>query len=203
MSTVNRASAFLDGNKDEVKGFAKALAMRSPADAGAAGVALVVKMLTGSTTAASAAEAYVAAPLGRFLADTPDQRLLEAARTFDAQDEKREALEAFASVVEERIQNVLAGTQGALSHVQGEQNSAGDAFDTLAHAMVEQLDTAERMEKKVTAIKRVLAKLASATRAERRSSTRVTVGGDVIGGQIGDRNTQTNNFGDIVRRIKR
>jgi hypothetical protein len=87
--------------------------------------------------------------------------------------------------------------------MQDDPASTRDALDTLAHGMIAQLDSTERIEAKVSALEYVLKKLSSVTQVRRASPEGIHVQGDGLGWQFGNHSSQTINIGSSARKNKR
>ena len=143
-------NGFCEDNEDELKGLAKALIAPNAVEVAGAASALLLKVLTGSSVAAGAAEIAVAAAFGAWLADTPDARLLAAAQVFKKAKQDREALHRFAALVEPLVAKATGDVQHVLIAIQQQERElAGnqqEGLDTLAAAMWEALDGLSSLE---------------------------------------------------------
>ena len=121
--THEATKTFADQNEDELKTLAGAIAESKGGDIAGAATALLVKALTGSSSAASGAEKAVAKVFGQWLADNPDARLVAAAKALQAQDQERAALRRFAALVEPMVSYGLRSTEAALARVESGQRN--------------------------------------------------------------------------------
>lgn len=113
--TATESDGFVKSNEDELKTLAEAVAEAKGAEIAGAGTALLIKVLTGSSIAAGAAEKAVATVFGRWLADTPDARLQRAAEAFREADQSRELLREFAAIIEPLVAVGLHSAQASVA----------------------------------------------------------------------------------------
>jgi hypothetical protein len=121
MGGAQADTTFPDAYEDNLKGLAKAIAGSDATEVAGSAAALLVKVLTGSSILAGAAEKAAARTFGEWFANTADARLHRAALEFAAADRERDRLRAFGVLVEARVREGLVSVNATLERLRDGQ----------------------------------------------------------------------------------
>ncbi len=157
---------FIGEHEAEFAGLASAVAGGDGGEIGGAASALLVKVLTGSSIVAGAAEKAAIRVFGKWLADNPDARLKAVAERFAATDRKREHLRDFAALVQPMVAYAVGSLEASLVRLeQGErrvESHLRERTDDLEALMGQSLRSAAELTHGQAEIKGLLERLHSA-----------------------------------------